>query len=165
MDVEDRFIELLGDLAEGGIFRNTGIREHNTELALLQLDLCEQAIKIAKVVHVSLYARYISSDLLDRRCQLRVTARRYEDVRAFAHKLPRRRKANAAIAARNEGNFSFKLAHLEASSVRSSLAQLFSASVARHIEPTFSTTSQYAPNQVHKHVCQPSAISTNPLTR
>ncbi len=100
--------------------------------------MCEQAIKIAKVRHVSLYARYISSDLLYRRCQLRVTARRYEDVRAFAHKLPRRRKANAAIAARNEGNFSFKLAHLEVSSVRSRLAQLFSGSVERHFGPTVS---------------------------
>jgi hypothetical protein len=92
--------------------------------------LCEEAIEIAKVRHVSLYARYVSSDLLDRRCQLRVTARRYEDVGAFIHKLLRRRKANAAIAARNEGNFSFELAHVAASSVQLKLAQLVSGSFA-----------------------------------
>ena len=40
---------LLSDLAEGGIGRNTGIREHDIELALLPLDLCEEAIEIAKV--------------------------------------------------------------------------------------------------------------------
>jgi hypothetical protein len=51
-------------------------------------------------------------------------------VGAFVHKLLRRRKANAAIAARNEGNFSFELAHVEASSVQLRLAQLFSGSFA-----------------------------------
>jgi hypothetical protein len=49
-----------------------------------------------------LYAGYISSDLLYRRSQLRITAPRYEDVRAFVHELLRRRKADAAIATRNE---------------------------------------------------------------
>src|SRR5256884_8086978 len=34
-----------------------------------------------------------------------------EDVRAFVHKLLRRRKANAAIATSNESNFPFKLTH------------------------------------------------------
>jgi hypothetical protein len=57
----------LSYLAEGGILRSTGIREHNIELALLPLDLCEEAIKIAKVRHVSLHAGDISSDLLYRR--------------------------------------------------------------------------------------------------
>src|SRR6267143_1248169 len=33
------------------------------ELALLSLDLCEEAIQITEVRHVSLYAGYISSDL------------------------------------------------------------------------------------------------------
>ena len=65
---------LLSYLAEGGKLRHTGIREHNIELALLPLDLCEEAIKIAKVRHVSLYAGHIASDLLYRRSQLRLTA-------------------------------------------------------------------------------------------
>src|SRR6266849_8722605 len=112
IDVKDRVIMLLSYLAEGGIFRDPGIREHDIELALLPLDLCEEAIKIAKVRHVSLYAGYISSDFLYRRGQLRITACRYEDVRAFVHKPLRRRQANAAIAAGNERNFSFKLAHV-----------------------------------------------------
>jgi hypothetical protein len=38
---------LLGYLAEGGYFRNTGIGKHDIELALLSFDLCEQAIEIA----------------------------------------------------------------------------------------------------------------------
>jgi hypothetical protein len=64
----------LGDRAQRGILRNTGIREHDIELALLALDLCEQAIEIARVRRVSLDADYISSDLLYRRSQLRITA-------------------------------------------------------------------------------------------
>src|SRR5262249_22213493 len=69
VDVEDKVVELLGDRAEGGMFRNTGIGEHDVELALLALDLREQAIEIAEIRHVSLYAGYVSSDLLDRRGQ------------------------------------------------------------------------------------------------
>ncbi len=57
IDVEDRVIELFGDLAEGGILRNTSIREENIELALLPFDLCEEAIKIAQVRDVSLDGR------------------------------------------------------------------------------------------------------------
>src|SRR5207245_891725 len=112
IDAEDRVIVLLSYRAEGGIRRNTGIREHNIELALLSLDLCEEAIKIAQVRHVSLYAGYISADLLDRRRQLRLTAPRDEDVCAFVHKSLRRGEADAAVATRNEGNFSFKLTHV-----------------------------------------------------
>ena len=41
---------LLSYLAEGGILRNTGVREYNIELAFLLLDLREQAIKIAQVL-------------------------------------------------------------------------------------------------------------------
>jgi hypothetical protein len=63
-----------------------GIGEHNIELALLPLVLREEAIEIAKVRHVSLYAGYISSDLLYRPSQLRITAARYENVRTFVHK-------------------------------------------------------------------------------
>src|SRR5207249_6934551 len=112
IDVEDRVIVLLSDLAEGGIRRDAGIREHNIEPALLPLDSCEEAIKIAKVRHVSLYAAHISFDLLDRRSQLRITTPRDEDVRAFAHKQLGRREANAAIAASDECDFSFKLPHI-----------------------------------------------------
>src|SRR5256885_8328555 len=111
IDVEDRVIVLLSDLAEGGIRRSTGIREHNIELALLPLDVCEEAIKIAKVRHVSLDAGDISSDLLYRRRQLRITAPCDEDVRAFIHKQLGRREANAAIAASDECHFSSKLLH------------------------------------------------------
>ncbi len=103
---------ILGYPAKRGIRRNASIREHNIKLALLPLDLCEEAIKIAKVRDISLYAGHISADVLYRRSQLRITAPRYEHVRAFAHKLLRRRKTDAAIATSNESNFSFKLTHV-----------------------------------------------------
>jgi hypothetical protein len=83
----------------------------NIELALLPLDLCEEAIQIAKVRHVSLTAGDMASDLLDRRSQLRLTAPRDEDVRAFVHKLLCRRQANAARAPGDEGRFAFQLPH------------------------------------------------------
>jgi hypothetical protein len=107
---------LLSDLAQKGEIRATGIREHNIELALLLFDLCEEAIKIGKIRYISLHARDISSDFFYRPSQLRLTAARYEDVRAFVHKLLRRGKANAAIATGNERNFSFKLVHVFLSS-------------------------------------------------
>src|SRR5712675_2716705 len=94
----------------------SGISEHNIELALLPLDLREEAIKVAEVRHVSLYAGYVSSDFLNRCSQFRLTAPSYEDVRAFFHKLLCRRKANAAIATSNECNFSFELVHVFLSS-------------------------------------------------
>jgi hypothetical protein len=74
--------------------------------------LCEEAIKIAEVRHVSLYSGDIFPDFLYRRRQLCIAAPAYVDVRAFVHKLLRRRKADAAIAARNERDFSVKLAHV-----------------------------------------------------
>ena len=103
---------LLSYLAQRGKLSNTSIREHDIELALLPLDLSEETIKIAEVRHVSLDAGHISSDLLDRRSQLWVTAPRDEDVRAFVHKLLRGRQANAATAASNDCDFSLKLTHV-----------------------------------------------------
>jgi hypothetical protein len=41
----------------------------------------------------------------------------YEDERAFVHESLRRRKADAACASSDEGNFSFKLAHYDSSLV------------------------------------------------
>src|SRR5262245_43742512 len=112
MDVEERIVVHLSYLAQRGKLRNTGIREHDIELALLPLDLSEETIKIAQVRHVSLDAGHISSDLLDRRSQLRTTAPRDEDVRAFVHNLLRGRQANATTAARNDCDFSLKLTHV-----------------------------------------------------
>src|SRR5439155_13403204 len=91
--------------------RPTGIREHDVEPALLPLDLCEEAIEIAQVRHVASYAGHISSDVLDRCRQLRITAPRDEDVGAFVHELLRRRQANAAVATSDERDFPFKLPH------------------------------------------------------
>src|SRR5262245_28942580 len=112
MDIEERIIVLLSYLAEWGKLRDAGIREHDIELALLPLDLGEEAIEVAEVTHVSLDAGHIASDLLDRRRRLGLTAPGDEDVGAFLHELLRRGQANAAIATRNECDFSFKLAHV-----------------------------------------------------
>ena len=63
------------------------------------------------VRHVSLYAGDIASDLLDRGRQLSIAAPCDEDVGSFVHELLRARQADAAIAAGNERNLSFELAH------------------------------------------------------
>jgi hypothetical protein len=57
----------LGDLAEGGVRRDTSVSEHNVEASLLLLDLGEEAIQIAKVRRVALDAGDVATDLLDRR--------------------------------------------------------------------------------------------------
>jgi hypothetical protein len=57
---------LPGDLAERGIRRDPGVREHNVEPSLRPLDLGEEAIEI-KVRHVALDAGDVGADLLDRR--------------------------------------------------------------------------------------------------
>jgi hypothetical protein len=103
---------LNGYLAQGGRCRTTGIREHDIEPAFLPLDLGEEPIEIAEVQRVPLYAGNISSDLLHRRGQLPITASRHEDVGAFVDELLRRRQADAAIAAGDESDFSFKLGHV-----------------------------------------------------
>src|SRR5258708_7433141 len=77
----------------------------------------EQAIEIGEVRHVALYAGYNSSDFLDRRRQRRITKVRYENVRAFVHKLLCCGKADAATAASNECDFSFELVHVFLSSI------------------------------------------------
>ena len=64
IDVEDLVVEHLGDLTKRGIFRDTSIREHDIELALLVLDLGDEAIEIAKVRHVPPYSGHICSDPL-----------------------------------------------------------------------------------------------------
>jgi hypothetical protein len=99
---------LFSYLAEAGKGCDTGVREHNIELALLPLDLREETIEVVKVRHVSLYGTHIFSDLFYRRSQLLFTTPRYKHVGAFVHKLLGRRKANAAIAASNKRNFPFE---------------------------------------------------------
>src|SRR5882724_7502582 len=103
--VEERVVMLLSYLSQGSKLRGTGIREHNIELAFPPLDLCEQAIKIAEVRHISLYSSDIPPYFLYRRRQLCIAAPADVDVRAFVHKLLRRRETNAAIAARDQRRF------------------------------------------------------------
>src|SRR5262249_37391982 len=64
------------------------------------------------VRHVSLDAGHIASDLLDRGRRLGLTAPGDEDVGAFLHEPLRRRETDAAVATRDECDFSFKFAHV-----------------------------------------------------
>jgi hypothetical protein len=105
IDGEERVIVLLRDRTEGGTLRHTGIREHTIEPALLSRDVREEAIKIAQVRHVAVDAGDMAADLLDRCSSLWTTAPRDEDIRAFVHKLFRRRQADAAVSARDQCNF------------------------------------------------------------
>src|SRR4029077_16374642 len=110
--IENRIEELPRDGAQRGIAGDTGICKHDVEFALLPLDLVKEAIEVVEVLYVSLHAGDISSDLLRGDVQLRLPASCDENVGAFADKLLRCRKADAAIAARNESDFSAKLAHI-----------------------------------------------------
>jgi hypothetical protein len=49
--LKDRVVMLFRNRAQEGELRNPGIREDNIELALLPLDLGEEAIQIGKVRH------------------------------------------------------------------------------------------------------------------
>jgi hypothetical protein len=51
-----RSTQLLGYLAQGGIFRDAGICEYNVQLALFPLDLRKEAIEIVEVRDISLCA-------------------------------------------------------------------------------------------------------------
>src|SRR6266704_1902762 len=82
------------------------------ESTLFLLDLCIETIEVAKIRHVSLYALYISADLLYRRSQLRLTSARDEGIGAFVDKRFCRSKANPAGPTSNECGFSFKLVHI-----------------------------------------------------
>ena len=53
-------------LREAFYFPTPAIGEHDIEFALFPLDLCKETIKLTRIRHVSLYASYISSDLLYR---------------------------------------------------------------------------------------------------
>ena len=66
-------------------------------------------IEIAEVRHIALNGRYMLSDLFDRRIQFLLAAARDENVSPFVNKPLRCGKANAAIAASDQGNFSFEL--------------------------------------------------------
>src|SRR5262245_35288492 len=102
VDAEDRVVQLLGDRAQGRKLHDAGIGEDKVEPALLPRDLCEEAIEVAEVRHVSLDAGHIASDLLDRRRRLGLTAPGDEDVGAFLHEPLRRRETDAAVATRDE---------------------------------------------------------------
>src|SRR5438309_6553614 len=135
-DVEGPVVEFLGDRAESGKLRDPGIGEHNIEFALFLLDLRKQTIKVAKIRNVSLYAGYISADLLYRRSQLRLASARYEDVRAFVDKRFCRSESNTASPASNECGFSFKLVHIFPSSFYQS-CQIVGTTCRRAPQPGF----------------------------
>jgi hypothetical protein len=72
--------------------------------------LSEQAIEVVKVRHVSLKTGGISTDLLDCRRQLRLTAPGDEDGGAFVRELSCGRETNAAVPAGDQGDLSLQLA-------------------------------------------------------
>src|SRR6266403_874606 len=96
---------LLGYPVQGCELRETCIREDDVDFAFLSFDLGEEAIEIVQIRYVSQYAGDVLPDLLHRRGQLFLTAPGNENVRAFVHKLFRRRQADAAVSARDQGNF------------------------------------------------------------
>src|SRR5260370_16664134 len=110
LKIESKSASLI--VPSGAYFAHAGIGKQNIELAFFPFDLCEKAIQIAKVGHVSGHRGYIFANFFYRCSQLRFTASVYEDVRAFIHKSLRRRQANAAIAASNQCDFFFEFTHI-----------------------------------------------------
>jgi len=111
VNVKDRVKNFLGDVTEGGILGSAGVGEHNIELILLSPDLSEEPIEIAKVRRVSIYSGHVFSYLLNRSAQFRIPAPRYEDKRAFFHRVLRGSKTDSASGGSDGCDFSFKLAH------------------------------------------------------
>ena len=93
-------------------FATPALAKTMSSLPFSRLICAKEAIEVAEVRHVSLDAGHVASDLLDRRRRLRLTAPGDEDVGAFLHELLRRRETDAAVATRDECDFSFKLAHV-----------------------------------------------------
>src|SRR5213594_571848 len=115
VDVKDRIVELFGDLAEGRVSRDAGIREQDVKPPLLPLDLGEQAVEIAEVRNIASDSGDVATDLLDRRRQLGVPPSSDEHVRALTGELLRRRQANSAIATGHERDLAVQLSHVSAS--------------------------------------------------
>src|SRR5258707_436198 len=82
-----RYLIGSAEPAERGVCREAGICEHDIELALVPLDLREQAIKIVELRHVAFYGGHIFSDLFYGRVEFLLTTSGYEDVCAFVHEL------------------------------------------------------------------------------
>src|SRR5262249_50318305 len=104
--------QLFADCTKRSAFRETCVREEDVDAAFELLHCLEQAVEVCEVRDVALNSGDGLADLLDGGVKLTLAAARDEDVRAFAHKLLRRREANAAIATSNECNFSFELTHV-----------------------------------------------------
>src|SRR5208282_4349601 len=87
---------------------DAGIREHNVELALLPLDLCEQAIEVSEPGHVALNAGDLAADLFLRHVEFCRAASCNKHIRAFCNESLRRRQTDAAIAAGDECHLAFE---------------------------------------------------------
>jgi len=88
---------LLSYLAESGIFRNTGIREHNIELALLRLICAKRRSRSPRLdTSPGTPVTFLAISFTPQPAPYH--GARYEHVSSFVHKLFRRRKTDAAIA-------------------------------------------------------------------
>jgi hypothetical protein len=85
LTLQIRVIVLLSYRAEGGRRRSTGMRAHTIEPAILPLDLCEEALKIAKVRHVALTAAANSGS---RRPVMKTYAPSFTNCCAVARPMP-----------------------------------------------------------------------------
>jgi hypothetical protein len=93
------------------VLLNAGIREHDIELALFLLDLCEEATQIGKIRHISLRRSRFRLFLSVRR-QFLFAAPGNENLGAFSDETFCGRKTYAAIAANNNCYLFCKLAQV-----------------------------------------------------
>jgi hypothetical protein len=111
VDVEDRIVQLSGDLAEGRVSRDAGVREQDVKPPLLPLDLGEQAVEIAEVRNVASDSGDVATDLFDGLRQLAIPPSSDEHVRALTNELLRGRQANSAIPTGHERDLAVELSH------------------------------------------------------
>ena len=97
--------------ASGVELRDAGIGEQNVDAAEPLFDLRVESVEIGEFGDVALHADGVGADFRDGGVKLRLSAPRDDDLRAFLRKQLGRRKPDAAVAARDNGDFSGKLSH------------------------------------------------------
>src|SRR5882724_10951089 len=115
VDVEDRVVEFFGDLTDGRVSRDAGIREQDVEPPLFPLDLGEQTVEVAEPRNIALDSSDVATDLFDGRSQLGIPPSSDEHVCALTGELLRRRQANSAIATGHERDLAVEPSHASTS--------------------------------------------------
>src|SRR5579872_3322458 len=104
---------LLGDLAQGDGLAYAGAREQHVDLALFPLHDVEQPVQVVEIGRVTLDAGYIPADYFDGLVDLLLLPACNKNVSTLLHEELGACQRHAARPTRDDGNFSFKLSHID----------------------------------------------------